>query len=92
MGSMKTGVILCLDLTPLKEKISQLVLELELAFPESIPDDIRSRFLGLSNDIFLGELTSAVTADRTLQVVQRIDLGCGFDDLTAAVRANDRNL
>lgn len=92
MTAAKTGVRLSLDLTPLKEKISQIVSELESAFPEGIPDDIRSRLLGLSDNIILGELTPTVTTDRTLQIVQRIDLGCSVDDFTAAIGANNRNL
>lgn len=92
MGQHETGVMLAIDITPLKEKIVQLVSEVESAFPEGLPDDIRSRLLSLSDNIIFGEFSSAISANGTLEIVQRIHFGGCVDDLTAALRADNLNL
>ncbi|PNF10545.1 hypothetical protein A6J71_10445 [Enterobacter cancerogenus] len=92
MDNIETGVTLAIDITPLKEKIVQLVSEVESAFPEGLPDDIRSRLCSLSDNIVFGELSSTISANGTLEIVQRIHFGGCVDDLTAALRADNRNL
>ena len=92
MGQIETGVSIKIDITPLKEKIVQLVSEVESAFPEGLPDDIRSRLLSLSDNIIFGKFSSAISTNGTLEIVQRIHFGGCVDDLTAALRADNRNL
>ncbi|MDZ7320755.1 hypothetical protein N4G41_03810 [Kosakonia sacchari] len=92
MGLVETRVSIKIDTTPLKEQIVQLVSEVESAFPEGLPDDIRSRLLSLSDNIFLGEFSSAITANGTLEIVHRIHFCSCVDDFTAALRADNRNL
>ena len=82
--------MLALDPTPLNEKISQLVSLVDSAFPEDIPDDIRIRLSDLSDNIIFGELTSALTTNRPVRIVLRVDFDCGFDDVAAALRAGNR--
>jgi hypothetical protein len=92
MCQIEIGVSIKIDTTPLKEKIVQLVSEVESAFPEGLPDDIRSRLLSLSDNIILSEFSSAISANGTHEFVQRINFGGCVDDLTSALRADNRNL
>lgn len=89
---MKKEVRILLDCTPLEEKINQLISYFESTFPKCLSDDLCCELLRLSNDILPGELTTALATDGTLQIIQRVDFGPGFDDFTAALRARERNV
>lgn len=80
---------LSIDTSRIDDKITVLASELKSRFPNGIPERIDSELSRLSNDIILGDLSTAVGAGGTRKVVQAVDFGSYFDVFAAALRAGD---
>ncbi|MFP2164536.1 hypothetical protein ACLEYI_06130 [Enterobacter ludwigii] len=87
MEHIETGVILKIDITPLKEKINQLIAAPGSSSLESIQEQLSGGVTGLLDDIIFGELSTTVTANGVVEFVQRVDFGSGFENTFAALRA-----
>lgn len=80
---------LSIDTSRIDEKINVLTSELKSRFPDGIPERVDSELSRLTNDIIFTDFSSAVGADGTRKVVQRVDFGGSFDVFTSALRAGD---
>lgn len=87
MEQIETGVILKIDITPLKEKINQLTAVRGSSSSERILEQLSGGVTGLLNDIIFGEISATVTANGVVEFVQRVDFGSGFENALAALRA-----
>lgn len=80
---------LTIDTSRIDKKISSFTADLKSRFPNGIPERIDSELSRLSNDIILGDLSTAVGAGGTRKVIQAVDFGSYFDVFAAALRAGD---
>ncbi|EKS6736954.1 hypothetical protein NTH60_000904 [Enterobacter ludwigii] len=87
MDNIEAGVTLAIDITPLKEKISQLITECGALSFESIEKQLPGCVASLLDDIIFCELSTTVSTDGVLKVVQRVDFGPWFEHTLAALRA-----
>ncbi|MEL0577074.1 hypothetical protein AACK17_00785 [Pectobacterium punjabense] len=88
-GKMPMQIII--DTSMIDKKVVELAELIQLRFPDGAPDFLYSQFSGLCDDIIFSENPSTVSADGTYQVIQRIDFGRRFDDLSAAIRTGNFN-
>lgn len=87
MGQLETVVMLAIDITPLKEKINQLIEESNSLSSEGILEELSGCVTSLLDDIIFCELSTAVSANGVVQIVQRVDFGSRFEHTLAALRA-----
>ncbi|EMQ9923686.1 hypothetical protein ACMWRF_000441 [Enterobacter hormaechei] len=87
MEQIETGVMLTIDITPLKEKINQLIAESNSLSSEGTFEQLSGSVTSLLDDIIFCELSTAVSANGVVQIVQRVDFGSRFEHTLAALRA-----
>lgn len=87
MAQIETGVVLNIDITPLKDKISQLMAACGSSSPECILAQLSGDVMTLSDDIIFCELSTTVTAGGVVELIQRVDFGSRFENTLAALRA-----
>lgn len=80
---------LAIDTSRIDEKISSLTADLKSRFPDGIPERVDSELSRLSNDIILGDFSTAVGAGGARKVIQAVDFGNCFDVFAAALQAGD---
>lgn len=91
MVTCKMPMQIIIDTSIIDKKIAELAQLVQLRFPDGSPDFLDSQFSGLCDDIIFSDNPSTVSADGTYQVIQRIDFGRRFDDLSAAIRTGNFN-
>ncbi|MEQ9937792.1 hypothetical protein ABRQ07_09230 [Pectobacterium polonicum] len=91
MATCKMPMQIIIDTSIIDKKIAELAQLVQLRFPDGAPDFLDSQFSGLCDDIIFSDNSSAVGADGIYQVIQRIDFGRRFDDLSVAIRTGNFN-
>jgi hypothetical protein len=85
-------VALTLDMDSIANQIQELMDLFEAQSTESVLDRLFSNLGSLPFDVVFGDCCSTVRADGTIEIVQRLRLGSGFERLRATLLADKRNL
>lgn len=84
--------IVMIDAKDTNRQIEEFVESLEARFPDGIPDQISAQLLNLDFGITFAESSSALRADGTVEITQRLRLSDGFERIRAAILADKRNI
>jgi phosphotransferase system HPr-like phosphotransfer protein len=85
-GVKEYKVMLKCDTSEAKAQIDELNQLLSLRFPDGIHDQFISDFSEFSKDIVLTDDGSTVTADGTIEVLQRLRFGPSFERFMTTIR------